>query len=201
MVPELDGLTVPYLLTSARRLYVKVTLPIKSHDSFIMWCCGMTWQTTNIISPLTNLEGLQTIKSFNILIMSSCKINVINEHHYITTTKMLMAAKLGRMITYLDGLLPTMSHDPLIMHSCEITWQIKTVISQLLQCLWPPAWQGADLPLGVPNRYSHLTFNLVVLLSWLTKNISITSILMGTKLYNQTHQNDAILVKDVVLFF
>ena len=36
MVPELDGLTVPYLLTSARRLYVKVTLPIKSHDSFIM---------------------------------------------------------------------------------------------------------------------------------------------------------------------
>ena len=63
------------------------------------------------------------------------------------------------------------------------------------------AWQGADLPLGVPNRYSHLTFNLVVLLSWLTKNISITSVLMGTKLYNQTHQNDAILVKDVVLFF
>ena len=31
-----------------------------------------------------------------------------------------MATKLGRMIASLDGLLPIMSHDPLITWSCEI---------------------------------------------------------------------------------
>ena len=33
---------------------------------------------------------------------------------------MSMATKLGRMIACLDGLLPIMSHDPLITWSCEI---------------------------------------------------------------------------------
>ena len=31
-----------------------------------------------------------------------------------------MATKLGRMIAFPDGLLPIMSHDPLIIWSCEI---------------------------------------------------------------------------------
>ena len=33
---------------------------------------------------------------------------------------MFMATKLGRIIASLDGLLPIMSHDPLIARPCEI---------------------------------------------------------------------------------
>ena len=36
-----------------------------------------------------------------------------------------MATKHGWMLTCLDGLLPTKSHDSLIKWSCEITWQNK----------------------------------------------------------------------------
>ena len=42
-----------------------------------------------------------------------------------------------RMETYLDGLLPIKSHDPLITWSCKITWQIKFFIFLLPKCLWP----------------------------------------------------------------
>ena len=41
-----------------------------------------------------------------------------------------------QMITYHDGLLPIKSHDPLIMWSCEITRQIKIIVSPLSECLW-----------------------------------------------------------------
>ena len=38
-----------------------------------------------------------------------------NKNHYIS-----IATKLGRMMASLDGLLPIISHDPLIMQSYEI---------------------------------------------------------------------------------
>ena len=53
-----------------------------------------------------------------------------------------MATKLGRMVTYLDGLLSIKSHDPLITWFCEITRQTETTISPLLECLWPPNLVG-----------------------------------------------------------
>ena len=40
-----------------------------------------------------------------------------------------MATKLGRMITYLIGVLPIKSHGTLIMRTSEITFQKKTTIS------------------------------------------------------------------------
>ena len=46
--------------------------------------------------------------------------HVKNKNHYISITRVPMATKLGRMMTSLDGLLPIMSHDPLIKWSCEI---------------------------------------------------------------------------------
>ena len=48
-----------------------------------------------------------------------------NLNHYISTSTVHMATKLGTMVTYLDKLLPIKSYDPLIMWSCNITWQIK----------------------------------------------------------------------------
>ena len=38
------------------------------------------------------------------------------------TTTMSMATKVGRVVTYHEGLPPTKSHDPLIKWPCEITY-------------------------------------------------------------------------------
>ena len=50
---------------------------------------------------------------------------------------------LGRMINYLDGLLPIKSLDSLIAWSCEIAWQTKIILSSLPQYLWR---QDGNLP-------------------------------------------------------
>ena len=41
-------------------------------------------------------------------------------------------------VTYLDGPVPIKSHDSLITWSSEITWQSKTTISSLSECVWSP---------------------------------------------------------------
>ena len=46
--------------------------------------------------------------------------HVTNKNHYISTTRVSMATKLGGMIASLDELQPIISHDPLITWSCEI---------------------------------------------------------------------------------
>ena len=53
---------------------------------------------------------------------------------------MPMATKLSMVITYHKGLPPIKSHDPLIMWSCEITWQTKNIISPPPDCLFSPTW-------------------------------------------------------------
>ena len=40
--------------------------------------------------------------------------HVITKSHYISTTRVFMASKLDRIVTYLDGLLLIYSPDPLI---------------------------------------------------------------------------------------
>ena len=55
---------------------------------------------------------------------------------------MSMAIKLGRMVIYLDGLLPIKSPGPLIMRLCKIGWRTKIVISSLPECLWSPDIAG-----------------------------------------------------------
>ena len=44
---------------------------------------------------------------------------------------MPIATKLGRVVTYHEGLPPIKSHDPLITWSCKITWQTKFIITPL----------------------------------------------------------------------
>ena len=68
---------------------------------------------------VTFLEELQTIKSNNAHVV--LQGYVTNENYYISTTRVLIATKLARMITYLHGLLHVKLHDPLITWSCEIT--------------------------------------------------------------------------------
>ena len=51
------------------------------------------------------------------------KHHVTNKNHYISTTRVSMATKLGWMVTYLDELLAIKLLESLITWSCEITCQ------------------------------------------------------------------------------
>ena len=98
---------------------------------------------TKLSSIVTCLDGLLIVKSHDPLVTRGFNHKVIkrfdqvvlqdhltNENFYICTTRVSMATKLGRMITYLDGLLATEAHDPFITWSCEITWQNKPLFLQ-----------------------------------------------------------------------
>ena len=49
-----------------------------------------------------------------------------------------MASKFGRVVSYLEVLLPEKLHDLFTKYSSEFKWQAKTIISPQPQCLWPP---------------------------------------------------------------
>ena len=54
-----------------------------------------------------NLQELTQIRLIKqVLVTSSHQDHVTNENHYISTTTVPMTTKLGRMVIYLDGLLP-----------------------------------------------------------------------------------------------
>ena len=62
---------------------------------------------------------------------------VTNCDHYISTTIVLIATKVGRLVRYLEGILPLMYHDSWVMRPYEITWETN-YISPLPQHLFPP---------------------------------------------------------------
>ena len=51
---------------------------------------------------------------------------------------MAKTTKLGRMVTYLNGLLLLKSHNAFITWSWEITWRAETIMSPIPQCVWQP---------------------------------------------------------------
>ena len=54
-----------------------------------------------------------------------------NQNHYISTNTIPMAIKLGKIVTYLERPPSIKWQEALITWSCKITWQTKTIISQL----------------------------------------------------------------------
>ena len=130
--------------------YFERLLTINSFSILITCSCKITWQKKIIIDPQPECLWLQTwqndnlpwwvptykdtspfyhvvlqdqtcliIKLYKTLTTWSCKVawkNIL----YISITRVLMAIKLGRMMTSLDGLLPIMPQDSLIMCPCEI---------------------------------------------------------------------------------
>ena len=58
--------------------------------------------------------------------------HVTNQNHYISTKKVPMTNKFGRMIISVEGLLPIKSHDPFIIWSCEIARQTKIIIPPIV---------------------------------------------------------------------
>ena len=88
-----------------------------------------------------------------------------------------MATKLGRMVTYLEGLTTIKSHNILITWSCKAMWQTKIIISLLPKCLWPQTCQDGSSPWLAANHKVMQNFDHVVLSGHVTnKNhyISIT---------------------------
>lgn len=53
-----------------------------------------------------------------------------------TITIMPMPSKCERLVTYLERLLHVKSHDAFCTWSHEITWETKSIMSPLPQCLW-----------------------------------------------------------------
>ena len=116
------------------------------------------------------------------------------QNRHISTTKIPIATKLGRVVTYHGGLPPIKSRDLLATCFSQITWQIKPIVSPLLQCLWSPKLAG--LWQATPIKSSYLTwrppthdvtwpFDDVVLwnnVSNWSHYISITTVLVSTKL-------------------
>ena len=69
---------------------------------------------------VTYLEGLLTIKSFNTLIMWSCKVACQTKTN-ISTTIVHMATKTGRMVIYLERLFTVKSYETWISWFSKVT--------------------------------------------------------------------------------
>ena len=86
---------------------------------------------TKLDRMMTYLEGLLRINSHDHLVTRSCEICGKPKPLYLYYHN-FMVTKLGRVVTYPEGLPSIKSHDLLVVKgSCEITWQIKTIISPL----------------------------------------------------------------------
>ena len=70
---------------------------------------------------------LLTTKSYKALIMWYCKVTKTNKNHCISTIRVPIATKLGRMMTYLDVLPPIRVYSKPMLHltikCCPILWK------------------------------------------------------------------------------
>ena len=107
--------------------------------------------------------------------------HVIHYSHYIFTTKVLIATKLDRMVTKLEGFLPT-SFGPLITWSWEIAWQTKTIYLHYHNAYGQKAWQDGVLPWATSTHKVTWPYNHVVLQDHVTNWKHIFSTMsMATK--------------------
>ena len=78
----------------------------------------MTTKIGRMVTYVKRAPNHRVIKHFDYVVLQG---HVTNENHYTSLTRVLIATKLDRMITYLDGLLPKKSHYPFTMCSCDMT--------------------------------------------------------------------------------
>ena len=68
--------------------------------------------------------------------------HVTKQNHYISTIRVPMATKLGRMVTHLDELAPTKSHHLLITWFCD---KLKPLYLLYHSAYDPQIWQDGNL--------------------------------------------------------
>ena len=140
---------LPMAATSVRIVtYLEQLLTIKPHDYVITWSFARSRdKLKTLYIQYHNAYGHQAWQGGYIQWGASFhKVKRPFDHvalqglmtdkiRYISTTKMTVAMKLGRVVTYKGELPPIKSQDPLILRSYKVTWQIKYLISLLLQGL------------------------------------------------------------------
>ena len=110
-----------------------------------------TWQGSDLPS------GAPTHKiswPFNHVVLQN---DVTIQNHYNSINRVAVATTLCRMVNYLNGALSIKSYNTLIIWTCKVTWQMKTIISLLPDCLLPPNLAGWWLTLRGSDCYSNLT--------------------------------------------
>ena len=168
------------MLTKLGRVvaYFDGLLSKKSHDSFIWWSWEVMWQTKTVMSLHYHSAYGHQIRQYGNLpwwtpankVTWPFDYMVLWDHvtkykHYISSTAPPMATKLGRMMTYLDWLLPIKSHDHMITWSCKITWQTKVIIYPLT-----PIFMGINFGrVGIYNEELASIKSLDPLIAWSCK--------------------------------
>ena len=145
--------------------YHKRLLPIElldpsSRQGKVTWpfdhvVLQQTWQTKIIVPSLQqclwlpNLAGwwldLRDSVDLSHMTLKSCdparsrdKLRLSYLYYYNAYSH--QSKKLGRLVTYFEGLLPITSHGPLIIWFCKVIWQTKNI--SLLSNLWLPNSAG-----------------------------------------------------------
>ena len=97
---------------------------------------------------------------------------------------MPMATQLGRMMTYLEGLLTIKSYSPLITWSCIVTWQTRILYLRCQTAHSHQTWQDGNLPWSAPTHKVSWLFDCVILRDHATnyKNILTATVPLTTKL-------------------
>ena len=115
---------------------------------------------TKLDRMMTYLEGFLRINSHDPLVTRSCEIGGKPKPLYLYYHN-FMVTKLGRVVTYPEGLPSIKSHDLLVVKgSCEITWQIKTIIFPLhftVTCRRGPLFLKSYEPLITLPMWDHVT--------------------------------------------
>ena len=78
--------------------------------------------------------------------------HVTNENHYFSTTRVPMTTKFGRMVTYLDGLLPTKSYGFLISWSSRSRDKPKLLYLHSHSAYCHHTWWDGEIPWEALNH-------------------------------------------------
>ena len=86
-----------------------------------------------------------------------------NKDLYISTSIKPISMKFGTVVIEGDSypwkwFSPIMLHDPFLMWSCEVTWQIKNVVSPLLLNLRLPQFEGSWFSVNGSYLPIHINF-------------------------------------------
>ena len=112
----------------------------------------------------------------------------INKGH-ISTSKVYMAIKPSRLVTYLEIILPKKSVGSWVPRSFEITQRIKIILSLLPQCLSPrtETCQNVGFSWGIPSHKLTRPINYMALQNHVTKQnqyILFITMPMAAKLHS-----------------
>ena len=69
--------------------------------------------------------------------------HIINQNH-LSLLPLPIVTRLGRMVTYLEGLLTIKPYNTLISWFCKITWETKTIVFLIQEC---QTWKDGNVTL------------------------------------------------------